>query len=260
MKKFASIFLVVLVLISMAACSNSTVSDEQAQKDIEKVLGDIENLPLDFEMAVTQIDKEAAKYTSEESKGDEKIALYDGAAVYSTSRMETDYFKDGEAFTYKISYLYFGTSEQNDDKYAITFASAKMSIEIVDGDAEEVREHLKNQINFAPISETAKSEYKKCIDGNELFVTRSSYLWESFSDIKEEMCASVDSAANTFEIYFIGEPGRLYDDVIFDENEKPLKTSKYYFDENGERYVESIEEYTYIDDLRYCKYTYTLPL
>lgn len=263
MKRIVFLLLTVLLVITMGACSPSSGNaNAEVITELEKSLGEIDKLPVDIDEAVDQVGKEATQYRSSSTDDEikELLAVFDDSVLYFTSRTEHDKTDEGIAFGYTITALHIGQSKLSDDNsLEVKFAAAHLQMSIVSDDVRAAKKYLKELMDDAPVDADAARSYNDLIDGEQIYVTSDSALWDEFVEVDEDMTIVCDSNSGTFEVKFVGEVGKLYHNKILDGNDRVIKDVAYYYDENGNRWLESVEENSYTDEGALIKTTYYYP-
>lgn len=253
MKRIILLFLTVMLIVTMVACSNTSKNpNSEVLREIEKELGTLEKLPIDIYEAVEQVGSGAAQYqsTSTDEETNQSLAVFEDSVLYSASRTEIDNTDDGLPFSYIVTVLHIGQIKLNtENTLEVTFVAAHLQMNIISDDVDTAKAYLKNLMDDAPIDvdRATVNSYNKLIDGEQIYLTSDSVLWDEFIDVDEETKISCDPDNGTFEIKFVGELGVLYHDETRDENDALLKDVAYYYDEAGNRWIESILEYSYLD-------------
>lgn len=266
MKRIFLLFLTALFIVTMVACSNTFENpNSEVLKEIEKSLGELEKLPIDINEAVEQIGKSATQYqsTSSDEETNQALAVFEDSVLYSTSRTENDKTDDGIIFSYTVTALHIGQIKSNaENTLEVKFVAAHLQMNIISDDVDTAKAHLKNLMDDAPVDvdRATVNSYNKLIDGEQIYLTSDSVLWDEFIDVDEETKISCNLDSGTFEVKFVGEVGVLYYDETRDENDALLKKIAYYYDETGNRWIESILDYSYLDtgeELLKVTYYYT---
>ncbi len=253
-KRIFSIFLAVFTLFLLVSCGET--NDNKLVNDIIKIIGEIKDLPIDVDAAVDSIGKEADKFIATDSKSSDKAAVIDDVIVYKTSRTVKDKTSNGTEISYVINTLHFGKLIAETKQGNVAFVSANLTLEITSDDKEYAKSYLLGLMDSAPVDATAKELYIKLIGGSQISVNNDSLLWDEFIDLDERMKIVFDKENGTFDVKFIGEVGVLYHDSIRDENDMLIKDTAYYFDEEGNKYIEEIFEQTYFENKACTKTTY----
>lgn len=253
-KRILAIFLAIFSLFALVSCGGA--DDNKLVKEITAILGEIKELPIDIDAAVENIGKEATKFTPKDESSGDGAAVIDNAIVYKTSREVTDKTSEGKDISYVINTLHFGKLISETKQGNVAFVSANLTLEVTSDDKEYAKNYLLSLLDTAPVDATSKALYIKLINGEQISINNDSYLWNEFIDLDERMKIVFDNEAGTFDVKFIGEVGVLYHDQIRDENDMLLKDTAYYFDDEGNKYIEEILEHSYFENKSYTKGTY----
>ncbi|MBQ2946046.1 MAG: hypothetical protein IJD95_05740 [Clostridia bacterium] len=258
MKKILSLLIAILLIFSFASCGGG--DDSKIIKELTSILGELKDLSMNVDEVVESLDKEAEVFLPTENESTEelsvdKLVIAENAVVYKTSRAVTQKTEDAKEISYVINAMHFGKLVPETKTGNVAFVSANIEIVITSADKDYARSYLLSLISDAPISLNAKKLYTDAIGGKIINVSKDSILWDEFVDLDDRMKIVCDKENGTFEVRFIGEPGRLYHDTVRDENDMVLKDIAYYFDEDGNKYIEEIEENIYKDDQMYSKRT-----
>lgn len=241
MKRVLAMVLSLFIILSFAACS----PQQNSAGEVEKVLGEVQNLPVDIDAATAQIGKNFVKYTSQ-NEG-EALAVIEDAVLYKTQRTENEETESGLAFSYTITSLCIGSGEASDGgTLKISFVGVRVEMKVESDDVTAAKDYLRTQIDSAATSESVK-KYNELIDGKTIYVTGDSELWNSFV-FDTEIEAVCDKEKGSFEIKYNGPANRLIYDTTYDDQDRVIKEIAYYYDEAGKKYTESIEENSYSED------------
>ncbi len=252
-KRILAFFLAFFSLFALVSCGGA--DDNKLVKEITAILGEIKELPIDIDAAVENIGKEATKFTPKDESSSDGAAVIDNAIVYKTSREVTDKTSEGKDISYVINTLHFGKLISETKQGNVAFVSANLTLEVTSDDKEYVKNYLLSLLDTAPVDATSKALYVKLINGEQISINNDSYLWDEFIELDERMKIVFDNEAGTFDVKFIGEVGVLYHDQIRDENDMLLKDTAYYFDDEGNKYIEEIDENIYKENKMYSKRT-----
>lgn len=264
MKKIRTIYMIVLtvlLILSMTACkTDSDNPNSKVIKELEKTLGKIENLPISIDMAIEQVGQNAVKYQlANENSKDTSLAIIDDAVLYCTTRTVNDITESDVEFSYTITMFHIGKIlSSNSDLMDVQFVAAHMQMSITSNDVESAKNYLKDLSSSAPIDDGTKKLYYDLIDGKQIYITSDSALWDEF-DLEGDVTVSLDPENKTFEFKFTAEVGTLYHETTRDAEDRILKNIAYYYDEEGNKWIEYIEENTYTDEGTLQKMTYYFP-
>ena len=266
MKRIILLLLTALLIVTTVACSNASENpNAEILKELEKSLGELEKLPIDINEAVEQVGKSAAQYqtASSDEETNQQLAVFEDSVLYGASRIENSKTDDGIIFSYTVTALHIGQIQSNvENTLEVKFVAAHLQMNVISDDVSAAKAYLRNLMDDAPVDvdRATVNSYNKLVDGEQIYLTSDSVLWDEFIDVDEEMKISCDPGNGTFEIKFVGELGVLYHDETRDENNVLLKKIAYYYDKAGNRWIESILEYSYLDageELLKATYYYT---
>ena len=251
-KRLLLIVLATVLLLAIMACEKTekdpSPNDNIAQ--IEEELGNIQQLPLDLNEAVAAVGKDADIYinNNSESERSQALAVFDSTLMYSTISSNEETTEDGVFYTFTNKVLHFGTYTRNaDGSLNPTFSAANLVIEIVSEDVAAARADMKRMIEDAPLSKDTLKLYNDLVDGETGYLTADSPLWEEFIDVGEDIKIFCNED-NSFDIVFSGDSNELLIDEVRGENDELISRVSYYYDQDGNNWIESIEENTYLED------------
>lgn len=256
MKKFSIVLLAIIILLILSSC-NGHAESEKVFKALEEELGLLSEIPVEMEQAVKKLGDGVKQYepAHERDKG-QALAISDNTVLYSTARTDTE--REGsKEFKFEIVTLYIGkVKSRSDGETLVTIGAANVKMNVLSEDVTGAKEAMLDSTNGAPISQKAKSMMKDLIDGKQVTVSAGSNDWEVFCDLDREV-TFVCSEDGTFKLKKKVEVGQLYRDTTEDSQGRPLKKIAYYYDEQGNEYIEDVYDYEYnADDSVVITYTY----
>ena len=275
MKHFLTLILVGALLLSLSACAENpaetqpstpsgTPSTPQERPSIPSVpdgtmpsattpAGEpVPDIPMDFEQAAGQLGADADTYynPSSDSSVAENIAISSEDVLYqSVTKLEYDF--DGFTYRYTININHVGkvTKTSGKIKY-IQFSAAYLTMSFPDENAEQTKQFLLDSLPDSPLTEDSKEAYRQLIGGAKIYIAADSGLWDTFVSVPVNSKIVFDN--ETFHFYSDGEGNgdghQLYHDYIRDNQDRDLKHTAYYFDNDGTKWIESIDEYEYYEN------------
>lgn len=256
MKRLLCLFITLFVVLSIAACSKSAESDEQVQKDIEKVLGDYKQLPMDIDDIKEKLSDnvlvESSAAAGEEGTKNLTIVVGDGVALYSSEIKDVAKRANGSEFSYKVTVIHLGSAtEGNDGSYNLHFIGANITMEIDATDLEAIRQELLGKIDQMELSSGEASLMKDLINGKQVYASTSSYLWEVYSELSVNVQITYDAETGSF----VKRKEDTYDEMmdqycseLFDIKGRVIERVYYKLDDSGTKWTTEKYELTYLSD------------
>lgn len=148
MKRLLCLSLILLVVVFMSACSNSTISDTQASKNLETVFGDVKTLPMDIEKAKENMGKDFLVSTEKKDNSEDitELVVGDGVVLYYSSTGSTTQTPKGQAYIFTLEIMHFGGAEMKDNNCTFRFIGANILATVEAENAESVKSELLDQL------------------------------------------------------------------------------------------------------------------
>lgn len=256
MKRLLYLVLALFIVLSTAACSNSTTSDKQVEKEIEKVLGDYKQLPMDIDDIKEKLSDnvlvESSAATDDEDTKNTTIVVGDGVVLYSSATEDVAKSANGSEFSYKVTVIHLGSAtEGKDGAYSLHFIGANITMEIGASDSEAVRQELLSQIDQMELSGEDASLMKDLINGKQIYASTSSNLWELYSEVSVDVQATYDAETNSFVIKEEDTYDEMLDQYCYELVDFKGRVSErvyYKIDDSGTKWITEKYEFTYLSN------------
>lgn len=254
MKRFAILVLSLLVVISMSACTSSA-ANKQAKEDVKKVLGDPEQLSMNFEEIKGKLGNDIITQTSDSndsvSKNKTEIVLGNGIALYYSVIEQASETESGKDYVFKITVIHFGNATESNNTYKMRFIGANIALELIADEVDAVRTELLEQLNDAEFDGDEVALMRDLLNGKQLYAECGSSLWEMYSEVGVEVEATYDPETNSFIIQEEPEYDEMYDQYSYEIKDfgGRVKQRIYYkVDEAGTKWITEDYTFTYLPD------------
>lgn len=259
MKKFAVFFLILTLALSIAACGEESQLDKEALKAVEAVLGSLNELPADAESAIEKLGSDARL---EETQSGQDPAAQDykkdvfavgkDTVVYHSVRND-DIAVAGESRTYLVqtSTVYYGQLvDQKGAQATVKFVGAHVKMTVLQGDPAQAIEDYRAALQQTDFTKKQKDALISLISGETVFVDPASVsLWEILVDKDPEMLYVKNEKHNLFLLLRNEESGAsLHYHTDYDSQDRPIRSVAFYFDDEGNLYIDSIGETAYLQE------------
>lgn len=253
MRKFIGLFIVVLILASFSACApTKTVSDKQAQKDVQNVLGEYEKLPMDMEQVKDKLSDSAVVQSPSEEGDATEVVVSDNVAVYYVVIEDTATYAEGKTYSFKITIMHLGSSrEGKDNVYDLHFIGANFTMELEGEDVSAIRQELSAQIDQMDLSQSDAAKMKDLINGKQVYADTKSRLWEMYSEVDVDVKATYDTQTGTFAVREEDTYDEMYDQysyAITDFKGREIECVYYKLDNTGKKWITEHYTYKYLPD------------
>lgn len=275
MKRLLTLIAAALLALSLAACTKDAASDPTApsttpttpsqnpsQPSIPSVPDGsmppattpegetVPNVPMDFEEAANQMGTNVNTYFNSDSDSDcvENLAISGEDVLYqSISAIEFD--ADGATYTYTVNANHMGKLSAGSGKSQnIHFTAAYLTLTFPEENAEQTKQLMLDSLDNAPLNDEGKDSLRQLIGGAKIYAAAGSELWDMFVDVPEEAKIVIENGTFYFFSGGDGDFNELHHDYIRDDQDRELKHTAYYFDEEGTKWIESIDEYEYSEN------------
>lgn len=201
------------------------------------------DVPMDFEQAAGQLGPNVTTYYHSDSS---KNLAVSGEDVLYQSIAEVREHEDGISLDYTVTTNLVGKLSSGSGKSkTIRFSAAYLTISFPGDNADQNRQFMLDALKDAPINDETKEAFRQLVDGAKIYIVANSELWEMFVDVDAE--SHIVLEGDTF-YFFSGNSNELHHDHIRDDQDRELKHTAYYFDEEGTKWIESVDEYEYFEN------------
>lgn len=249
----AAISLFAISLILCACATGNTVSQKQATENLEKVFGDIKELPMDIERVKKYLGEETIVSTEkkEESKDSTGIFVGNGVVLYHSVSESASWTQTGYDYTYTIEIMHFGGAEIKGNDCNMHFTGANIKMDIEADDPAAVRQELLGAVDKMDFSENDLSLMKELINGKQIFVSNDSQLWDMYAEVDTDVELTYDTESESFLAKIEDGYDEMYDQYSYDivDFKGRVKERVYYkVDEDGTEWITENYHYTYLPD------------
>ncbi len=250
MKRLTLFVLTLILLFSLTSCSEK-VSDKEAEKAVEAVLGNIEELPMDIAPIKDKLGENAFfEDSGEDGRGDStQIAIGNGVAVFRTVTARETSLESGLEYKFVITVVHFGSAEKKaDNTYNMHFIGANISVEMESEDLDAVKQEMLGKLGEFGDDAALMEEL---INGKQIYVDNSSRIWEMYAEADKDIEAKYNSDTNTFLImrdYGYDEMLDQYSYSFLDLRGREYLTEYYRIDSDGKKWITEHYEYDYLAD------------
>lgn len=221
MKRISALILALLLLLSLAACAGSENSEKE--KQIEKVLGEVEQLPVDFASNIERLGalggdvlRGTVHSSSDEISCELAISSYlseaEGSIVFADYTIYTEAkLQSGEKYPMTIHGLLVGTSQElGEGEYLLHYIGGNFELSVDAQDAQSVRERLaeafeaklselnQSGIFHSGLSRSDEKLFLSLVRGKRVWLSSEGSVWESL-EIRAEAKAVYDADSGTFK-------------------------------------------------------------
>lgn len=263
MKRFLTLVAAGLLTLSLAACAKDAATDSTSpsRPSIPSVPDGsmppattpegepVPDIPMDFEQAADQLGSNVDTYynpTSDRSVTENLAISGDDVLYQSITKVEYDV--DGLTYSYTINANHVGKMTGSSGKAKhIRFYAAYLTMSFPDGNVEQAKQAMLEALEDAPLDEDSKASYRQLIDGAKLYVAADSVMWDMYVNIPAESKIVLENDTFYFFSGGDGDTNQLHHDIIRDDQDRELKDTAFYFDEDGNKWIESIDEYKYTE-------------
>lgn len=217
----------------------------------------VPDVPMDFDQAADELGTDVKIYYHPDSPDCIENLAISGEDVLYQSISTYNETEDGITHHFVVTTNHVGQLTASSGKnHTIKFSGAYLLVTFPGDTAEQTREFMLEMLEDAPLSESGQEAFRQLIGGAKIYAAADSELWETLVNTSSE--SKVILSGDTFR-FNNGEPGQLYHDRVKDDLDRELKDTAYYFDEDGTKWIESIDEYEYYDDGRRHTHTFYHP-
>jgi len=256
--KVSFMVLILALAIFLCACSigedgSSVMSEAKANENLEKALGNVEELSMDIEEVKEKLSENVivSSDKKEEEKSGTEIVVGDGVVLYHSVQERASKTTSGYDYTYTVEVMHFGGAEINGSDCNMKFVGANLTMKIEAENVEAVRTELLNNLEGADMTSEQKSVLSELIQGNKVYAEAGSEAWEMYSEVNEDVETTYDSTLGTFWQTTEPEYDEDFDQYSYETKDFSgrVKERIYYkLDESGKRWDLSINTYTYLSD------------
>ena len=279
MKRFLSLILAGVLIISLAACTKDGASAPSAPStspsfpSIPSVpdgtmppattpSGDaVPDVPMDFEAAAGQLGPGVKIYYNPDSPSNctENLAVSGEDVLYQSITVIT-FQNDGASYQYTVNANHMGKLTDGSGKVKhIRFSAAYLTLSLPGENTNETKQVMLDSLEDSPLNEENRQLFRQLINGAKIYATADSGLWSVFVDVPSESKVILDNDTFRFFSGGDGDSAQLYHDYVRDDQDRELKHTAYYFDEDGTKWIESIDEYEYSENSTRHTQTYYHP-
>ncbi|MBR5501061.1 MAG: hypothetical protein IKV74_06020 [Clostridia bacterium] len=252
MRKIACVFTLILLVLSMVACSPETASDKQAQQDVQNALGDYQQLPMDMEQVKNKLTGDVVIQNPKDEQDCTEVVVGDNVVICYSVIEETATSTDGNEYQFKITLMYFGSARAGKDHlFDLHFIGANIVMELSGDNLDAVRQDLLSQIDQMDLSKEDAMLLKDLMNGKQVYADTQSHLWEMYAEVAVDVKAIYDPESGTFKIQKEDTYDEIYDQysyAILDFKGREHKCVYYKLDGDGKKWITEEYEYTYLPD------------
>ncbi len=229
------------------------MSGKQANENLEKVFGDVKELPMDMEKVKEHLSKNIIVSTEKDDGTNDSTELIvgDGVVLYFSKSESTSKTSAGHAYKFTVEILHFGGSEMKGNKCNFRFTGANINMTIESENAEAVKSEMMSQLEDLGLSDSQKAVMADLIDGKTVSIKAGSDVWEMYSQVNEKVETTYDKELGTFWRTEKPRYDDMYDQYSYEVKDfsNRVKQRVYYkVDDSGTKWITENYEYTYLSD------------
>ncbi len=229
------------------------MSGKQANENLEKVFGDVKELPMDMEKVKEHLSENVIVSTEKDDGTNDSTELIvgDGVVLYFSKSESTSKTSAGHAYKFTVEILHFGGSEMKGNKCNFRFTGANINMTIESENAEAVKSEMTSQLEDLGLSDSQKAVMADLIDGKTVSIKAGSDVWEMYSQVNEKVETTYDEELGTFWRTEKPRYDDMYDQYSYkvkDFSNRVKQRVYYKVDDSGTKWITENYEYTYLSD------------
>lgn len=252
MKRIATLVFAMLLLVSLAACTDSHAD---AQKKIEKVLGDVTQLPMELEQSRERLGSStiSGKVESKDNDTVYEAAIGSNVVLFSITTTTEMEMRNGDEYPVTVRALCVGTAKkEKNNRYQLYMIGGNFTLTFDTDDAQNVADRFASDIEDAftqgeldeELPENEIDLWKNFARGEKVWATSETYLWEVFADLDSDLTVTYDADTGSFRFAAKQSVGDSWEETYYPDGR--LKSKFYYSEGSGGLYLE--EYYSYPEE------------
>ena len=245
----------------LCACSGNVISKIEANESLEKVFGDVKELPMDIADVKEKLSDDVivSSDKQENSKDSTEIVVGDGVVLYHTVSETSATSPSGHRYSFTIEVMHFGGAEiKEDNQCTMRFVGANVTMTIESDKKDEIKAELLAMLENEDFSAEVVTVWKDLFDEKKVYVEAGSDAWDIYTQVEEEIQTTYDEELGTFWATEEPEYDEMYGQYSYDVKDFSGRVKERYYykvDESGKKWTTEYYEYTYLANGDVKKYS-----